>query len=85
MADPVVERPLAADVPASAGLRPFRVHVDPSNDGSEVVSVVNDRIRAGFYRRIGIEQLLPSVIVDEVVDGGWNKVIRRSRWPVRPG
>jgi len=40
------------------GQRPFRVHVDPSKDGSEVVSAVYDRIRAEFYRRIGIEDLL---------------------------
>lgn len=40
------------------GQRPFRVHVDPSRDGSEVVSVVYDRIRAEFYRRIGIGELL---------------------------
>ena len=45
------------DLPA--GRRPFRVHVDPSKDGSEVVSAVNDRIRAEFYHRIGIQELLP--------------------------
>lgn len=43
-----------------AGDRPFRVHVDPSRDGSEVVSVVSDRIRAEFYQRIGIAELLPA-------------------------
>jgi NAD(P)-dependent dehydrogenase (short-subunit alcohol dehydrogenase family) len=42
------------------GTRPFRSHVDPSRDGSEVVSAVADRIRAEFYRRVGIEDLLPS-------------------------
>jgi NAD(P)-dependent dehydrogenase (short-subunit alcohol dehydrogenase family) len=47
------------DLPA--GRRPFRVHVDPSRDGSEVVSVVYDRIRAEFYRRIGIAELLPEL------------------------
>lgn len=41
-----------------AAERPFRVHVDPSKDGSEVVSVVYDRIRAEFYHRIGIDELL---------------------------
>ncbi|MBM9504168.1 SDR family oxidoreductase [Actinacidiphila acididurans] len=41
-----------------AGKRPFRVHVDPSKDGSEVVSAVADRIRAEFYHRIGIQELL---------------------------
>jgi NAD(P)-dependent dehydrogenase (short-subunit alcohol dehydrogenase family) len=38
--------------------RPFRTHVDPSRDGSEVVSAVADRIRAEFYHRVGIEDLL---------------------------
>jgi len=41
-----------------AGQRPFRVHVDPSKDGSEVVSVIYDRLRAEFYHRIGIAELL---------------------------
>ena len=44
------------DLPANQ--RPFRTHVDPSRDGSEVVSAVADRIRAEFYRRVGIEDLL---------------------------
>lgn len=44
-----------------AGERPFRTHVDPSRDGSEFVSVVADRLRVEFYRRIGIEELLPSL------------------------
>ncbi|GFG65871.1 short-chain dehydrogenase/reductase [Mycobacterium kubicae] len=42
-----------------AGERPFRTHVDPTRDGSEVVCTVYDRIRAEFYHRIGIEELLP--------------------------
>ncbi|WP_435176517.1 SDR family oxidoreductase [Actinacidiphila sp. bgisy145] len=41
------------------GERPFRTHIDPSRDGSEVVSAVSDRIRAEFYHRIGIQELLP--------------------------
>ena len=40
------------------GHRPFRVHIDPSDDGCEVVSVVGDRIRAEFLRRIGLDDLL---------------------------
>ncbi|WP_293786047.1 SDR family NAD(P)-dependent oxidoreductase [uncultured Aeromicrobium sp.] len=43
-------------LPASE--RPFRVHVDPSKGGSEVVSDVYDRIRAEFYHRIGTDELL---------------------------
>lgn len=46
------------DLPA--GERPLRTHIDPSRDESEVVSVVYDRIRAEFYRRIGAGELLPA-------------------------
>jgi NAD(P)-dependent dehydrogenase (short-subunit alcohol dehydrogenase family) len=46
------------DLPA--GQRPFRTHIDPSRDGSEVVAAVNDRIRAEFYHRVGIAELLPA-------------------------
>ncbi|GAB2495784.1 Rossmann-fold NAD(P)-binding domain-containing protein [Streptosporangium sandarakinum] len=42
------------------GDRPFRTHIDPSNDGSKVVSIVADRIRAEFCQRAGIQDLLPS-------------------------
>lgn len=40
------------------GERPFRTHIDPSRDGSEVVSTMYDRIRAEFFRRVGIDELL---------------------------
>ncbi|GAA5035406.1 SDR family oxidoreductase [Actinopolymorpha pittospori] len=40
------------------GERPFRVHVDPANDGSEEVSDVADRTRAEFLRRVGLGGLL---------------------------
>jgi NAD(P)-dependent dehydrogenase (short-subunit alcohol dehydrogenase family) len=40
------------------GKRPFRVHVDPSQDGCEVVNGVADRVRAELFRRIGLEDLL---------------------------
>lgn len=40
------------------GERPFRTHVASSRDGSEVVSAVYDRIRAEFFHRIGIAELL---------------------------
>ncbi|MGI5126971.1 SDR family NAD(P)-dependent oxidoreductase [Pseudonocardia sp. CA-107938] len=58
-ADEVAEE-IVRVVGLPAGKRPFRVHVDPSRDGSEVVSAVYDRIRAEFYRRIGIAELLPA-------------------------
>ncbi|MFE0878708.1 SDR family oxidoreductase [Streptomyces smyrnaeus] len=40
------------------GTRPLRTHIDPSRDGSEVVSAVADRVRADFFRRIGLDSLL---------------------------
>jgi NAD(P)-dependent dehydrogenase (short-subunit alcohol dehydrogenase family) len=40
------------------GKRPFRVHIDPAQDGCEVVNMVADRIRAEFLRRIGLGDLL---------------------------
>ncbi|MBP2706328.1 SDR family oxidoreductase [Microbispora sp. RL4-1S] len=41
-----------------AGQRPYRVHIDPANDGSEEVSNVADRVRREFYARIGLDDLL---------------------------
>jgi hypothetical protein len=44
------------------GERLFRVHIDPTQDGAEVVNAVLDRVRAEFLRRIGLGDLLtPSV------------------------
>jgi NAD(P)-dependent dehydrogenase (short-subunit alcohol dehydrogenase family) len=40
------------------GRRPFRVHIDPAQDGAEVVNAVADHIRAQFLRRIGLADLL---------------------------
>ena len=40
------------------GKRPFRTHVDPAQDGCEVVNAVADHIRAEFLRRIGLGDLL---------------------------
>ncbi len=40
------------------GTRPFRVHIDPSQDGAEIVNGVADRVRAELFRRIGLEDLL---------------------------
>ena len=40
------------------GKRPFRTHVDPSEDGAEIVNGVADRVRAEMFRRIGLEDLL---------------------------
>jgi hypothetical protein len=40
------------------GKRPFRIHIDPSEDGCEIVNGVADRVRAELFRRIGLEDLL---------------------------
>jgi len=45
------------------GKRPFRVHVDPADDGAAVVAAVADRIRVDFLRRIGQEALLSPRVV----------------------
>jgi NAD(P)-dependent dehydrogenase (short-subunit alcohol dehydrogenase family) len=56
-ADAVAEE-IARIVDLPAGRRPFRTHVDPTHDGSEVVSAVADRIRVDFFRRVGLDDLL---------------------------
>jgi NAD(P)-dependent dehydrogenase (short-subunit alcohol dehydrogenase family) len=40
------------------GKRPFRVHIDPTQDGAEVVNTVLDRVRAELLRRISLGDLL---------------------------
>jgi len=44
------------------GTRPFRTHVDPSEDGAEIVNGVADRVRAEMFRRIGLEDLLKPAV-----------------------
>ncbi|QJY45198.1 SDR family oxidoreductase [Pseudonocardia broussonetiae] len=58
-ADPgEVARAVVAAVGAERGSRPYRVHVDPADDGAEEVNAVGDRVRRDFYRRIGLADLL---------------------------
>ncbi|NAZ86879.1 SDR family NAD(P)-dependent oxidoreductase [Kineococcus indalonis] len=58
-ADPAeVARRVAAVVGMAKGTRPFRVHVDPADDGAEGVNALGDRVRAQFYRRAGLADLL---------------------------
>jgi NAD(P)-dependent dehydrogenase (short-subunit alcohol dehydrogenase family) len=40
------------------GTRPFRVHVDPAQDGAEIVNGVADRVRAELLRNMGLGDLL---------------------------
>jgi NAD(P)-dependent dehydrogenase (short-subunit alcohol dehydrogenase family) len=64
-ADPTeVARQIVRVVNMPFGTRPFRVHVDPSQDGAEIVNGVADRMRREMYRNIALEDLLyPAVIV----------------------
>ena len=49
---------IADIVAAPAGKRPYRVFVDPSQDGAEEVFRVGDRIRREMFRNIGLADLL---------------------------
>lgn len=40
------------------GGRPFRVHVDPTQDGADVGFAVLDRVRAEMLHRVGLSDLL---------------------------
>lgn len=58
-ADPTeVARAIVTVVDAPFGARPFRVHVDPSQDGAEVVNGVADRVRRELFRNVGLAELL---------------------------
>src|ERR1700704_2038509 len=46
----VVETPFAK--------RPFRVHIDPTQDGADVAFAVMDRVRAEMLHRVGLSDLL---------------------------
>ena len=45
-------------VDAPFGKRPFRVHIDPANDGAEIVNGVADRVRTELLRNMGLADLL---------------------------
>lgn len=40
------------------GKRPFRVHIDPAEDGADVGFAVADRLRAEMLKRVGLADLL---------------------------
>ena len=61
--------PLDADVSSVAdavvnvvdtpfGERPFRVHIDPAQDGADVGFAVLDRLKAEMLHRVGMQDLL---------------------------
>jgi NAD(P)-dependent dehydrogenase (short-subunit alcohol dehydrogenase family) len=53
-----VARAIVTVVDTERGRRPFRVHIDPSDDGAAVVNAVADRIRSEFLTRVGLADLL---------------------------
>jgi NAD(P)-dependent dehydrogenase (short-subunit alcohol dehydrogenase family) len=58
-ADPSeVARQIVKVVDMPKGSRPFRVYIDPADDGAEDVFRVGDRVRQWFYQRIGMSDLL---------------------------
>jgi NAD(P)-dependent dehydrogenase (short-subunit alcohol dehydrogenase family) len=58
-ADPgAVAGAIASIVDTPFGERPFRVHIDPSEDGAAVAFAVIDRVRAEMLHRVGFSDLL---------------------------
>lgn len=53
-----VAKAIVDSVEKPFGTRPFRVHIDPSEHGCEIVDGVADRIRAEMFRRMGLDDLL---------------------------
>lgn len=53
-----VARQIVRVVDAPYGKRPFRVTIDPAQDGSEIVSAVQDRLRQDTLMRVGLGDLL---------------------------
>jgi NAD(P)-dependent dehydrogenase (short-subunit alcohol dehydrogenase family) len=52
-------------VDAPFGERPFRVHIDPSQDGADVGFAVLDRVRAEMLHRVGFSDLLKPRRLDQ--------------------
>jgi NAD(P)-dependent dehydrogenase (short-subunit alcohol dehydrogenase family) len=58
-ADPrQVAEAIADVVRTPKGSRPFRVYIDPADDGAQIVFQLGDKIRSDFYRRIDLQDLL---------------------------
>ncbi|WP_328333130.1 SDR family oxidoreductase [Kribbella sp. NBC_00382] len=53
-----VAKAIVTVVDTEKGRRPFRVHIDPSDDGAAVVNAVADRVRSEFLRRVELPDLL---------------------------
>jgi NAD(P)-dependent dehydrogenase (short-subunit alcohol dehydrogenase family) len=58
-----VARAIVKVVDMPFGKRPFRFHIDPAQDGAEIVNGVADRVRAEMYRNIGLADLLAPAVL----------------------
>jgi NAD(P)-dependent dehydrogenase (short-subunit alcohol dehydrogenase family) len=54
---------IVAVVDAPFGKRPFRVHVDPTEDGANVGFTVLDRLRSEMLHRVGLSDLLTARVL----------------------
>jgi hypothetical protein len=54
----LVAQAIVDAVNAPFGRRPFRVHIDPAQDGADVGFAVLDRLRAEMLHRVGMADLL---------------------------
>ena len=54
----LVANAIAQVVDTPFGTRPFRVHVDPTEDGADIGFSVVDRMRVEMLRRVGLSDLL---------------------------
>jgi len=66
-----VARQIVKVVDMPKGSRPFRVYVDPADDGAEDVFRVGDRVRQWFYQRIGLADLLSVSSSASPKSSGW--------------
>lgn len=58
-ADPMaVARAIVDVVAAPFGQRPYRVSIDPSQDGADIVNAMSDRMRQELLRRIDLDELV---------------------------
>ncbi|MBM0107847.1 SDR family oxidoreductase [Steroidobacter sp. S1-65] len=57
---------IACVVDAPFGERPFRVHIDPSEDGASIAFAVIDRVRDEMLHRMGFADLLKPNVVASV-------------------
>lgn len=53
-----VAEAIVAVVDTPFGQHPFRVHIDPTQDGADVGFTVVDRVRAEMLHRVGLSDLL---------------------------